>query len=103
MTNYKPTMFYNRKKEVMQELLEYWTNDEAEALYEFYALLEQRTGKVTDFHPVQIEVMGEHRSWISATEEEVREMYNIEGDVSEYLKDRNRLWKVNDKFLFISL
>jgi phosphopantetheine adenylyltransferase len=73
-----------------------WTYDEAEALVNFYEELEDQLDEVIEFDPVAM-----HCEWTSATEEEVREMYSIEGDVKEYLKDRVFL-EVEDKLLFLN-
>jgi len=86
--------------EMINELLadEYagWTYDEAEALVNFYEDLEDQLDEVIEFDPVSIRC-----EWVSATEEEVREMYDIDGDVKEYLEDRVVL-EVEDRLLFLN-
>ena len=59
-----------------------WTYDEAEAIINYYEDLEEGTGELIEFDHVAIRC-----DWTCATEEEAREMYSIEGDVSEYLND----------------
>ena len=59
-----------------------WTYDEAVNLVNYYEELEDEQGVAIEFDPIAIRC-----EWTSATEEEAREMYSIEGDVSEYLND----------------
>ena len=74
-----------------------WTYDEAEALVNFYEELEDQQGEVIEFDPISIRC-----EWISATEDEAREMYDIEGDVKEYLNYHSYCIEVEDYFLFLS-
>jgi len=73
-----------------------WTYNEAKALVNFYEELEEQLDEVIEFDPVSIRC-----EWTSATEEEVREMYSIEGNVREYLEDRVVL-EVEDNLLFLN-
>ena len=89
--------------EMINELLadEYagWTYDEAEALVNCYEELEDQQGEAIEFDRVAIRC-----DWTSATEEEAREMYSIEGDVSEYLNDHGYCLEVEEvSFLFLNL
>jgi len=74
-----------------------WTYDEAEALVNFYEGLEDQQGEAIEFDPVAIRC-----DWTKATEDEAREMYNIEGDVSEYLNDHGYCLEVGDRLLFLN-
>ena len=75
-----------------------WTYDEAEALVNFYEELEDQQGEAIEFDRVAIRC-----DWTSATEEEAREMYSIEGDVSEYLNDHGYCLEVEEgSFLFLN-
>ena len=88
--------------EMINELLadEYagGTYDEAEALVNFYEELEDQQGEAIEFDRVAIRC-----DWTSATEEEAREMYSIEGDVREYLNDHGYCLEVEEgSFLFLN-
>lgn len=74
-----------------------WNYDEAEALVNFYEELEDQQGEAIEFDRVAIRC-----EWTSATEEEVREMYDIDGDVSEYLNDRGYCLEVGNSLLFLN-
>jgi hypothetical protein len=75
-----------------------WTYDEAEALVNFYEELEDQQGEAIEFDRVAIRC-----EWTKATEEEAREMYSIEGDVSEYLNDHGYCLEVEEgSFLFLN-
>jgi hypothetical protein len=74
-----------------------WTYNEAEALVNFYEDLEDQQGEAIEFDRVAIRC-----DWTKATEEEAREMYNIEGDVSEYLDDHGYCLNVGDALLFLN-
>ena len=75
-----------------------WTYDEAEALVNFYEELEDEQGEAIEFDRVAIRC-----DFTKATEEEAREMYNIEGDVKEYLDDHGYCLEVEQgSFLFLN-
>ena len=74
-----------------------WTYNEAEALVNFYEDLEDQQGEAIEFDRVAIRC-----EWTKATEEEAREMYDIEGDVQEYLDDHGYCLAVEGSFLFLN-
>ena len=74
-----------------------WTYDEAEALVNFYEDLEDQQGEAIEFDRVAIRC-----EWTKATEEEAREMYDIEGDVQEYLDENGYCMEVEDNLLFLN-
>ncbi len=74
-----------------------WTYNEAEAIINYYQDLEEGTGDLIEFDHVAIRC-----DWTCATEEEAREMYDIEGDVREYLDDHGYCMEVSDQFLFLN-
>ena len=75
-----------------------WTYNEAEAIINYYQDLEEGTGELIEFDHVAIRC-----DVTKATEEEAREMYNIEGDVREYLDDRGYCMEVEKgSFLFLN-
>ena len=75
-----------------------WTYNEAEALVNFYEELEDQQGEAIELDRVAIRC-----DWTNATEEEAREMYDIEGDVQEYLDDHGYCLEVEKGyFLFLN-
>ena len=75
-----------------------WTYAEAEALVNYYEELEDQQGEAIEFDRVAIRC-----DWTKATEEEAREMYDIEGDVQEYLDDHGYCLAVEKgSFLFLN-
>jgi len=75
-----------------------WTYDEAAALVNFYEELEDQQGEAIELDRVAIRC-----DWTKATEEEAREMYDIEGDVKEYLDDHGYCLAVEKgSFLFLN-
>jgi len=75
-----------------------WTYNEAEALVNFYEMLEDQQGEAIEFDRVAIRC-----DWTKAAEQEAREMYSIEGDVQEYLDDHGYCLEVEKgSFLFLN-
>ena len=84
--------------QAINDLLADWTYNEAEALVNFYEELEDQQGEAIEFDRVAIRC-----DWTKATEEESREMYDIEGDVREYLDDHGYCLEVEQgSFLFLN-
>ena len=83
--------------QAINDLLADWTYNEAEALVNFYEELEDQQGEAIEFDRVAIRC-----DWTKATEEEAREMYDIEGDVQEYLDDHGYCLEVGDYLLFLN-
>ena len=84
--------------QAINDLLADWTYNEAEALVSFYEELEDQQGEAIEFDRVAIRC-----DWTKATEEESREMYDIEGDVREYLDDHGYCLEVEKgSFLFLN-
>jgi hypothetical protein len=84
--------------QAINDLLADWTYNEAEALVNFYEELEDQQGEAIEFDRVAIRC-----DWTKATEEEAREMYDIEGDVREYLDDHGYCLEVEQgSFLFLN-
>ena len=75
-----------------------WTYNEAEALVNYYEDLEYEQGV-----PKELDLAEFRSDWTRATEEEVRGMYDIEGDVREYLDDHGYCLEVEQgSFLFLN-
>ena len=75
-----------------------WTYNEAESLVNYYEELEDEQGVAKELDLAEI-----RSDWTRATEEEVRGMYSIEGDVKEYLDDHGYCLEVEQgSFLFLN-
>ena len=75
-----------------------WTYNEAEAVVNFYEMLEDQQGEA-----IELDLAEFRGDWTRATEEEVRGMYDIEGDVREFLDDHGYCLEVEQgSFLFLN-
>lgn len=83
--------------DLLADLNASWTYLEAVALVNFYEELEDQQGEAIEFDRVAIRC-----DWTKATEEEAREMYDIEGDVREYLDNHGYCLEVEGYLLFLN-